>query len=605
MARGRKSPSSTPRAASGTNSPFEVMEDRKSGPRPSRGDEIRTATAMRTGTAARTSSPIWLRRRPAMRRSSDRRSRVDSRRLGGAPARPVVAAASVRTGSVADIEALPGEGQEEVLETRAGHRELLDADAALDERCDDPLRCDAVRRPADPAGHPLDTAEAELRQDPRRDGGLFREDSRRRGGPAAHLGDGALGDESTVSHDAEMGAHLLHLGQQVARDEDRGAVRRERRDEAAHLASSLWVKAVRRLVEHEQLPGPEQRGGDGQPLAHAQGVGAVALARGCQQPHPIECGVDALPGGPRVRREVGRVEPLEVRPPGQVGMEGRTLDEGSNQGQHVLAPLRDPFAQKAARAGGWSHETEQHPDRRRLARAVRPEEAVHGSPWHDEVDGVHRGLAAETLGQPPGRDREIGPVGPGGGRPHRLECSGHFAARARYSWSGATAPTATRPSSVRTSENRVPSRTCPRPQVPDEVGRALSMPFSCAALSAAEPPAPFGEVDEEVDGEVGRANGATTTVLHPEPTIRGDPDALGAAPDEGAVGLVPAPSGRGVAASDWVTVVPAGGVNANWRASGLAKSTAVKPTSNAGLVRFVEYTWTRSGTCSWLSMAIR
>ena len=85
MARGRKSPSSTPSAASGTNSPFEVIEDRKSGPRPSRGDEIRTATAMRTGTAARTSSPIWLRRRPAISRSSDRSRRVDSRREG-APA---------------------------------------------------------------------------------------------------------------------------------------------------------------------------------------------------------------------------------------------------------------------------------------------------------------------------------------------------------------------------------------------------------------------------------------------------------------------------------------------------------------------------------------
>ena len=37
-----------------------------------------------------------------------------------------------------------------------------------------------------------------------------------------------------------------------------------------------------------------------------------------------------------------------------------------------------------------------------------------------------------------------------------------------------------------------------------------------------------------------------------------------------------------------VTVVPGGGVNANWRASGVAKSTAVKPTSNAGLASLVE-----------------
>src|SRR6478752_1198250 len=155
---------------------------------------------------------------------------------------------------------------------------------------------------------------------------------------------------------------------------------------------------------------------------------------------------------------------------------------------------------------------------------------------------------------------------------------GHFAARALYSWVGGTAPMATRPSFVRTSENRVPWRTCPLPQAPDVVGRALRMPPSWAALSAADPPAP------PFCG-LGRVYGATTTVLHPDPTIVGAPCTLadGSADVLTGAGSALAPPLGVVRSPDSVTVVPAGGVNANCRASGCAKSTAVKATSNAGL----------------------
>ena len=84
IARGRKIPISTPSAASGTNSPFDVTESRKSGPPPSPPPlDSFTEMARTIGTAARTRSPIWLRRRPPMSRISDRRKRVDTRRLRG------------------------------------------------------------------------------------------------------------------------------------------------------------------------------------------------------------------------------------------------------------------------------------------------------------------------------------------------------------------------------------------------------------------------------------------------------------------------------------------------------------------------------------------
>jgi hypothetical protein len=119
IANGRNIPISTLNAASGTNRPFDVMDERKSGPSPSRGVDILTAIAITTGTAASTTRPAWLRRRPAMMRSSERSSLVESRRppergdmvlgAGPAPASPA---------STADIEALPRQRHEQVLEAR-------------------------------------------------------------------------------------------------------------------------------------------------------------------------------------------------------------------------------------------------------------------------------------------------------------------------------------------------------------------------------------------------------------------------------------------------------------------------------------------------------
>src|SRR5215218_2383244 len=170
MARGRKRPISTPSAASGTNSPFAVIEERKSGPRPARGAEIRTATAIRTGTAASTSRPIWLRRRPPISPSSDHSRRAESRldrpTDGGDDVAGAPAGGGVVTDSATDIETLPGQGDEEVLEAGAADGELLDADPALHERRDDLLGFDTARRAPHASGHLLDGVDAELGHDP-------------------------------------------------------------------------------------------------------------------------------------------------------------------------------------------------------------------------------------------------------------------------------------------------------------------------------------------------------------------------------------------------------------------------------------------------------
>src|SRR4029450_412084 len=69
------------------------------------------------GTTASTASPARLRRRPKMIPSSERRKRPGSDRLLGG-------AAGVASSSAADIEALAGQGDEDVLQ--AG---LLDGEA--------------------------------------------------------------------------------------------------------------------------------------------------------------------------------------------------------------------------------------------------------------------------------------------------------------------------------------------------------------------------------------------------------------------------------------------------------------------------------------------
>src|SRR6476661_797672 len=142
IASGRNIPISTPSAASGTKRPLEVIDERKSGPCPGCGVDDFTAMAMTTGTAARTSRPAWLRRRPAMMRSSERSNRVDSRRPFGRGCAMFGAAPVATCASAADIEALPRERDEQVLEARRARGERAHPDSCADQRGDDGLGFD-------------------------------------------------------------------------------------------------------------------------------------------------------------------------------------------------------------------------------------------------------------------------------------------------------------------------------------------------------------------------------------------------------------------------------------------------------------------------------
>ncbi len=179
----------------------------------------------------------------------------------------------------------------------ASTRKPVTATPRVHARRDHVLRRDgaqAARRGASPLDH---LAQAQAAQDR---GGLARPvavDDGQRLGAAPDLVGGALAQQVPGVHHAEVGAHLLDLGQQVAGDEHRGALGGHRGHERADLAGALRVEAVGGLVEHEQVARAHQGAGDGEALAHAEGVRAVALARGREQPDPLEGRLDPGPGG--------------------------------------------------------------------------------------------------------------------------------------------------------------------------------------------------------------------------------------------------------------------------------------------------------------------
>jgi hypothetical protein len=104
--------------------------------------------------------------------------------------------------------------------------------------------------------------------------------------------------------------------------------------------------------------------------------------------HAIELGVEA-----------------EVLLGGQVEIEGGVLEHQADVAPD-LTPLGHHIVPRhQRRPAGRFHERAQHPDRRRLAGAVRPEEAERLPRCHLEVDATHRDQLAVALLKSPHRHR--------------------------------------------------------------------------------------------------------------------------------------------------------------------------------------------------------
>ncbi len=280
------------------------------------------------------------------------------------------------------------------------------------------LGVDLLRRVLSQAGADLavgdaDIGQPELAEQLGRRRGLAAADQDSRLTAAAQLSQRSLEHQLAGAHHPDVRADLLDLGEQVRGDEHGRAVRGDLLDQRPDLAGALRIKAVGRLVQDHQVTGPEQRGSDAEPLLHAERVRAVPLVRRGEQAHLVERVIDARPGGAELSARVGGVAPGQVLPPGQERIERGTLDQRADPRQDRVEPATRVAAEQPEAPRGGVHQAEQHPDRRGLAGAVRPEEPVHAARRNREVDVIDGELpAAEPHGEATRGDGQAS-LGPG------------------------------------------------------------------------------------------------------------------------------------------------------------------------------------------------
>jgi hypothetical protein len=164
------------------------------------------------------------------------------------------------------------------------------------------------------------------------------------------------------------------------------------------------VQAVDRLVEHQHRRVAEQRGGDAEPLLHAERETADPAPGHRLEPGQPQDRGDTLPGYP-----VGLRDRPQVRPGGPAGVQGGRVEQRADLAQRPDQPVVAAAADQGP-AGGWRGQTENDPHRGGLARAVRAEEAGHPPRADGEAQVVDRGDRAEALAEPLHLDHAAPPV---------------------------------------------------------------------------------------------------------------------------------------------------------------------------------------------------
>ena len=153
------------------------------------------------------------------------------------------------------------------------------------------------------------------------------------------------------------------------------------------------VQAVGRLVEDQHLRVAEQRGGDGQALAHPHRVALHAPVGGVVEPDGGEDLVDPAGGMP-----AGGGQDPQVVAGAAARMERGVLEHGADAGGGLLE-LVVALPVERRRSRRRPHEAEQRAQRRALAGAVGAEEAGHAAGLDVEGEVVDGGDAAEALGE--------------------------------------------------------------------------------------------------------------------------------------------------------------------------------------------------------------
>ena len=97
---------------------------------------------------------------------------------------------------------------------------------------------------------------------------------------------------------------------------------------------------------------------------------------------------------------VGGVQPEQIGPAGEERVDRRALDQGADPREHRAQRGGHRLAEHPDLTAARRCQPQQQADRGGLARAVRPEEAEHGTARHAQIEGLDGALATEDLGQP-------------------------------------------------------------------------------------------------------------------------------------------------------------------------------------------------------------
>ena len=199
-----------------------------------------------------------------------------------------------------------------------------------------------------------------------------------------------LGDDPAAVDDPDAVGEDVRLLEVLRGEEDRDALLpREARDLRPEGAAALRVEAGRRLVEEEDRGPVDERERQVEAALHPAGVGADAAVGGEREADALEQLVPAP--APLVRTQaVERGLEAQVVARGEERVERRLLQRGADRAPHLRALARDVEAADRGRARGRRQQRRQHVDGRRLARAVRAEEAVDLAGRHVQVDLVDR-----------------------------------------------------------------------------------------------------------------------------------------------------------------------------------------------------------------------
>jgi hypothetical protein len=215
----------------------------------------------------------------------------------------------------------------------------------------------------------------------------------------------ALGDHHPVVDDRDVVGEPVGLVQVLGGEQDGGSGGNAVLDHLPEAQPAAGVEAGRGLVEEDHGRAGDERGGQVQAAAHASGVGLDRSVGGVQQVEALE-----EVRGSRLRLALGQVVEAsdhdEVLGARQVLVDRRVLAGEADprpQRSRVVDHVEtgDPGATAVGR-----EERGQDPDRRRLAGAIRAQQAEHGAGLDRQVDPAQRLDVLVGLTQPTGLDRQ-------------------------------------------------------------------------------------------------------------------------------------------------------------------------------------------------------